>query len=109
MVSSLILPAALALLLAASVLAEDATSAVPAFTPPPAHYNPDLSFRGLSSHGKVAKFEVSGHACVEPAAIAFLLANISFSTTDKLSQEYTTSSDWCPCATVFPWSLQRQH
>jgi hypothetical protein len=67
MVSSLLLPAASALLLAASALGEEATastSSVPDFTPPPAHYNADLSFRGLSPNGKVTKFKVSGHAYV---------------------------------------------
>ncbi|ORY81781.1 concanavalin A-like lectin/glucanase domain-containing protein [Leucosporidium creatinivorum] len=72
MVSSLILPAASALLLAASALAEETTSSVPDFTPPPAHYNSDLSFRGLTPNGKVSKFGVSGHAQTLPGVHDFL-------------------------------------
>lgn len=56
MALSLLLPAAL---FASAVLAETAD---PAFVPPPAHYNEALSWRGLTTNGKVQGYGVSGHS-----------------------------------------------
>ncbi|KAK4053879.1 hypothetical protein OIO90_003716 [Microbotryomycetes sp. JL221] len=42
------------------------------FTVPPSHYDPELSFRGLTKEGKVDKFTASGHVTALPGVHDFV-------------------------------------